>query len=411
MFFLYNIFGFIIIIFSPIIILLRIIKKKEDPKRFKEKLCLFSKNKSKGKLIWIHGSSVGEITSVIPLISKLEKDNKIDKILVTSSTTSSSIILSNYKFKKTIHQYFPLDISLLSKKFISYWKPSLAIFVESEIWPNMICNLYKKKIPIILINARITKKTYQRWMMFKKFSFKIFSKINLALPQNNETLKYLKLLGVKKIKKLGNLKFSTINNIKKKNLINEKKLIRINAWTASSTHHGEEIIIAEIHKKLKLIKKDLITIIIPRHINRIKKIINILKELNLNYIVHSSKRKINNNTDIYLVDTYGETEKFYSISKVAFLGGSLVKHGGQNPLEPARFGCKIIHGPHINNFKEVYKLLGQLNISKKINNKNQIINFLKKELKKKNNLSNNIKLNLMGAKILNNNLLEIKKYI
>ena len=411
MFFLYNIFGFIVIIFSPIILLIRIIKKKEDPKRFKEKFCIFSKNKSRGKLIWIHGSSVGEITSVIPLISKLEKDNKINKILVTSSTTSSSIILSNYKFKKTIHQYFPLDISLLSKKFIKYWNPSLAIFVESEIWPNMICNLYKKKIPVILINARITKKTFQRWMIIKKFSFEIFSKINLALPQNKETLKYLKLLGVKKLKKLGNLKFSTINNIRKKVLINEKKLIKSNAWTASSTHNGEEIKIAEIHNKLKLIKKDLITIIIPRHINRIKKIIKMLKELNLNYIIHSSGKKINNNTDIYLVDTYGETEKFYSISKVAFLGGSLVKHGGQNPLEPARFGCKIIHGPHINNFKEIYKLLGQLNISKKINNNNQIISFLKKELKKKKILSNNTRLSLMGAKILNNNLLEIKKYI
>ena len=411
MFFLYNIFGFIIIIFSPIILLLRIFKKKEDPKRFKEKFCIFSKNKGRGKLIWIHGSSVGEITSVIPLISQLEKDNKINKILVTSSTTSSSLILSNFRFKKIIHQYFPLDINLLSKKFLNYWKPDLAIFVESEIWPNMICNLDSKKIPIILINARITKKTYQRWMMFKKFSLEIFSKINLALPQNRETLKYLKLLGVKKIKNLGNLKFSTIKNIKKKILINKKKFIGNNVWTASSTHDGEEIKIAEIHKNLKLTKKDLITIIIPRHINRIKKIIHLLKELNLNYVIHSSGNPINKHTDIYLVDTYGETEKFYSISKVVFLGGSLIKHGGQNPLEPARNGCKIIHGPHINNFKEVYKLLSQLKISKKINNKNQITSFLKKELKNKKALSNNIKLNLMGTKILNNNLLEIKKYI
>ena len=136
MFFLYNIFGFIIIIFSPIILLLRIINKKEDPKRFKEKFCIFSKSKGRGKLIWIHGSSVGEITSVTPLISQLEKDNKINKILVTSSTTSSSIILSNFGFKKIIHQYFPLDINFLSKKFLNYWKPDLAIFVESEIWPN-----------------------------------------------------------------------------------------------------------------------------------------------------------------------------------------------------------------------------------------------------------------------------------
>jgi len=149
MFFLYNIFGFIVIIFSPIILLIRILKKKEDPKRFKEKLCIFSKTRKKGTLVWIHGSSVGEIISIIPLISELEKNNKINKILVTSSTTSSSVILSNFKFKKIIHQYFPLDISFLSKKFLNYWKPNLAIFVESEIWPNMMLNLNIKKIPII----------------------------------------------------------------------------------------------------------------------------------------------------------------------------------------------------------------------------------------------------------------------
>ena len=408
MFFLYNIIGFVIIVFSPIIFLVRILKKKEDPKRFKEKLCIFSKKKVRGNLIWIHGSSVGEITSVIPLILKLEKNNKVDKILITSSTTSSSIILSKFRFKKTIHQYFPLDISLLSNKFLNYWKPSLAIFVESEIWPNMIFNLHRKKIPIILINARITKKTFERWNKFKSFSVKIFSKINLALPQNKETLKYLKLLGVKNIKNLGNLKFATIKN---RVLIDKRKFNGSDVWTASSTHAGEEIKVAEIHKHLKLIKKNLITIIIPRHINRIKSIINILEKLNLNYIVHSSGKKIKKNTDVYLVDTYGETEKFYSISKVTFLGGSLIKHGGHNPLEPARYGSRIIHGPYINNFKDIYKLLSQLNISKKINNKNQIIYILKKELEKKKRLSKNIKLDLMGKKILKNNLSEIKKYI
>ena len=154
--FIYRILINFVLIFSPLIILIRILKKKEDIKRFKEKLCFFSKRKIKKKLIWFHGASVGEISSIIPIVLKLEKNNKIDQILITSSTLSSSKILNQFKFKKTIHQFFPIDTNMISKKFLDYWKPSLAIFIDSEIWPNMILNLKTKKIPIILVNARIT---------------------------------------------------------------------------------------------------------------------------------------------------------------------------------------------------------------------------------------------------------------
>ena len=145
MFFIYRILINLIILFSPLIILSRVIKNKEDKFRFKEKFCFFSKKRGNGKLIWFHGSSVGEILSVIPLIEKLEKKKKIDKILITSSTLSSSKVLSNFKLKKTIHQFFPIDSSLLTKKFLNYWKPSAAIFIDSEIWPNIILNVKKKR--------------------------------------------------------------------------------------------------------------------------------------------------------------------------------------------------------------------------------------------------------------------------
>ena len=157
--------------------------------------------------IWFHGASVGEIVSIIPLIKKLEKRKSIKRILITSTTLSSSIVLSNYNFKKTTHKYFPLDVNFISKKFINFWKPKLAIFVDSEIWPNMIKNLSLNKIPIILINARITKKSFSRWNYFRSFANSIFSKISLAMPQNYETSKYLKKLGVKNIKNFGNLKY------------------------------------------------------------------------------------------------------------------------------------------------------------------------------------------------------------
>ena len=187
MFFIYNIFLLIILLISPIILLIRIFLGKEDKIRFKEKFCFFSKKNYVNGTIWFHGASVGEILSIIPIVKKFEKDNKIRKILITSSTTSSSYILSKYKFKKTIHQFYPFDLNILTNLFINYWKPRLAIFVDSEIWPNMYNNLYKKKIPLILLNARITEKSFKRWKYFPNFSKTIFKKISVALPQNKDS--------------------------------------------------------------------------------------------------------------------------------------------------------------------------------------------------------------------------------
>ena len=208
MFFIYRILINLIILISPLIILVRLIKNKEDKSRFKEKFCFFTKKRSKGNLIWFHGSSVGEILSVIPLIEKLEKKKSVDTILITSSTLSSSKVLSNFKLKKTIHQFFPIDSNLLTKKFLSYWKPSAAIFIDSEIWPNILLNIKKKNIPLILLNARITKKSYNRWKIIPCTAKKLFQNFDICFSQNQETRRYLKILGAKKIKFLGNLKFS-----------------------------------------------------------------------------------------------------------------------------------------------------------------------------------------------------------
>ena len=197
MFYIYEFLFLILIIISPIIFLIRLVSGKEDPKRFLEKFCLYSKGQNKNKTIWFHGASLGEISSIIPIIEVLEKNKKIKKILLTSSTTSSASIIKKYKFKKTTHVFFPIDTNYLTNRFIRYWKPQIALFVDSEIWPNMYKNLYKNKIPIILLNGRITKKSFLRWRRFPSFSKKIFSKISMAMPQNTETLKYLKTLGVK----------------------------------------------------------------------------------------------------------------------------------------------------------------------------------------------------------------------
>jgi len=413
MLFVYRVLINLVIVISPLVILIRIIKKKEDKKRFKEKFCFFSHKRKKGKLIWFHGSSVGEILSIIPLLEKLENNSKIKTILITSSTLSSSKVLSRFKFKKIIHQFFPVDTNFLSKKFLDYWKPSLVIFIESEIWPNMIINIKKKSIPLILLNARITKKSFKRWKSIS-FSLKLFKIFNLCLPQNYETQKYLHLLGVKKIKMLGNLKFSETElsnqnklKINQKEYFNKKKI-----WCGSSTHDTEEMMCALTHKKLKLKYKNLLTIIIPRHIQRTDKIKSQIKSLNLNIHIHSSKDKIKNNTDIYLVDTYGDTKNFFKICKTVFLGGSIIKHGGQNPLEASRYGCETIHGPNINNFTEIYKLLEKIKLSFKIKNTEQLIKKVDQSLSKSINSSKKVnKLKKIGTSILKKNYNEIKNYI
>ena len=214
MLFFYRILINFIFLLSPLIIIYRIIKNKEDKIRFKEKLCFISKKKSKGKLIWFHGASVGELRSIVPLLEKLNQNKNISQILVTSNTLSSSKIMQKIRLKKVIHQFFPIDTNFLSNKFLNYWQPSLAIFIDSEIWPNTLLNLKKKNIPTALINGRITKKTFKKWLYFKSFTKEIFSKINLCLSSSIESKNFLKKLGVNKVKYYGNLKFSQSENDK-----------------------------------------------------------------------------------------------------------------------------------------------------------------------------------------------------
>ena len=243
----------LLLLISPFIIIYRILKKKEDTLRFKEKFCLFTKKRVEGKLIWFHGASVGEIMSIVPLIRVYEKNKSIDQILVTSSTLSSSRIIRKFNFKKTVHQFYPIDHSYFTSKFLNYWKPNLAIFIESEIWPSMFRNLKENKTKLLLLNARLTKKTFKRWMKLKGISKKIFSEISIAYPQNQETKSFIKKISNTKIKILGNLKFieDDERNIKK----SQKKLISYfknrNVWVASSTHQYEEIFCAKTHLELK----------------------------------------------------------------------------------------------------------------------------------------------------------------
>ena len=400
MFLIYQLLLTLVILISPFIIIVRILKGKEDIKRFKEKFCLFSKKRHRGKILWFHGSSVGEIMSAIPLINKYDKVNYFSQILVTSSTLSSSKILHKYKFKKVTHQYFPIDHIFFSNFFINYWKPNISIFLESEIWPSMYRSIKLKKIPLILLNARITNKSFKRWNKFRESSAKIFAKIDIAFAQNKETSQFLKKLGVKKIKYIGNLKYFEDKN-KKNDVIEGKlksKFEKYKICVAASTHDNEEFFAAKTHILLKKKINKLITVIIPRHIDRVNKINNQLKNLNLKTVYHSSKINNLDNIDIYIVDTFGDSKKFYKIATTVFLGGSIVKKGGQNPLEPARYGAKILHGPNVHNFREVYNFLRLLKISKQIKSSSQFA----KEIVFKKKMKNVKKIKKVGDRIFKN---------
>ena len=413
MFFFYRILINLILFLSPIIILIRLLQKKEDPLRFKEKLGFYSKKKLKGKLIWFHGASVGEILSVIPLIEKLEKNKQIRQILITSNTLSSSKILSRLKLKKTIHQFLPIDTDYNTNKFLSYWDPSIAIFIDSEIWPNMITNIKKKNISLMLINARITKKSFTKWNFFPSSAKKLFQNFDMCLSSSLESKNYLKLLGAKKISYIGNLKFTQSEKTADELSSNIKKFfLTRKIWCASSTHELEEKICANIHKKLKIKYKNLLTIIIPRHIHRTKKIIKEIKELNLKIHLHDSRKKIDKETDIYLVNSFGQTQSFFKACKTVFLGGSIIEHGGQNPLEAAKYGCQILHGPNVWNFKEIYNLLEVHGVSNKITTTKQL--SLKVEQifnNKKNSKKLQLKIKILGNKILESALNEINFYM
>jgi len=413
MFFIYRILTNLTLVLSPIIILIRLFKKKEDPVRYKEKFGFYSKKKLTGKLIWFHGASVGEVLSIIPLIKKIEKEKNVRQILITSNTLSSSKILSNYKLKKTIHQFFPIDTKYHSNKFLNYWKPSVAIFIDSEIWPNMLNNIKKRSLPLVLMNARITDKSFKKWRMFSRSARNIFQKFDICLSSSLKSKNYLKYLGAKNIKYIGNLKFSQTENSRValskgiKKFFNTKKI-----WCASSTHYNEEKFCAETHKKLKTKYKNLLTIIIPRHVHRANKIKDEIQKLNLKVHLHNSKKKIDPQTDVYLVNSFGQTKSFFKTCKTVFLGGSIIEHGGQNPLEAVRYGCNVVHGPNVWNFEEIYSLLKKHNVSNKILNPGQLTTKIDKILDMKTNSKNiEIKIKKLGDKILNSTFNEIDYFI
>ena len=421
MYFWYKFLTYLCYPFAPIYLYFRKLRKKEDSKRYKEKLSKINIVRDEGFLIWFHVASVGEAMSILPLIENCIQEKKIDKILITSITLSSGKILEK-RFSqnpKVIHQFLPLDVPVLTNKFLDHWKPNLSIFIDSEVWPNLIFDISKRKIPLLLINARITKKSFLRWKLVVNFAKKIFEKFDLCLASNEESEGFLKILGAKNIKNYGNLKFSKIktdlNNKLDSDFLN--KIANRKIWCSASTHPTEEILCAKSHLKIKKKYNNILTILIPRHIDRVKTIYEELSKLNIKIVLSSNLSQVDAKTDVLLVDSYGESLKFYNISKYVLLGKSLVtslrKDSGQNPIEPARLGCKIFHGPYVSNFVEIYKYLNKLGVTKEINSSDELSLSLVEEFRddKPKKLEISAKIENYGQNILNSVTMEIKKYI
>ena len=411
-------------LFFPIIVLIIFLRRyfnKEDKIRYKEKLFLSSIGifkKSNKKLIWFHAASIGELKSIIPIIKKLNKKNKF-KFLVTTITLSSSKLFHEEKFnnENVLHRFFPIDKPNLINKFLDHWNPILTVFVDSEIWPNFLLAIKKRKIPLIFLNGRITKKTFLRWNFFSYSAKKIFKTFDLCLPSSNESKKYLKKLNVKNIKYFGNLKLSSENKSINYNFKNKSYLKNKKWWCAISTHKDEDIFCLKTHLKIKLVHKEIVTIIIPRHIDRVQKINLLCKKLNLKSQILTKKESIKKNTEIIIINSYGVMANYLSHAKSIFIGKSMIKKlknvGGQNPIEAAKLGCKIYHGPYVYNFQEIYETFNKYKISEKIKNVNGLSKKIIIDLnnKKKNNNKNIKIINNLGRKILSKTYNEFNKIL
>ncbi len=346
----------------------RLIKGKEDSERFYERLGQPSADRKDGFLIWFHAASVGESVSVIPLISEITKKFPHINILMTTGTLTSSKLMASRLPSKVIHQFIPVDTYDAVQKFLSHWQPNLAIWVESELWPNLIIETKKSGCNLMLINGRMSDESFRKWKNNLEFAEQIISNFSLCLVQTEEDKFKYSDIGAKQVIIAGNLKYEAptlpSNPDEFGSLI--LQIGNRNIWLSASTHSGEEEIIIEAHKKLAEIFPDILTIIMPRHPKRLKEIETLLKNNNFQFSVRSKKQKILPQTNFYIADTIGEAGLFYRIANIVFMGGSLVNNGGQNPLEAARLKCAILSGKNYFNFQEVYSEM-------KVNNAVKII--------------------------------------
>ena len=421
MFLAYKILTSLLYPFLFILIFIRKYFNKEHQIRYKEKVFFSHFNvdrKDETKLIWFHAASIGEFKSIVPIIEELIKIENIE-ILITTTTLSSGNLAEKIckNFDKMHHRFIPLDINFLIERFFEQWRPDRIILVDSEIWPNLILTAKRNKIPLALINARLTKKTFSRWMRFPNTAKKIFNIFDLCLASNNETKDYLKTLNINNVYFNGNIKLiSKIDEKKIKNL-NANFLSSRRFWLAASTHKGEELFSLKVHKKIKEKYADILTIIAPRHIVRSKEIYDLSNNLNLKTQLLNEGERISDEKEIIIINSFNILENYFKYAKSVFIGKSLLKElksdSGQNPIDAAKLSCRVYHGPYVYNFEEIYEILKKNNIARKIETiedlSSNLIKDLESTFKKETKISNQIE--ILEQKTLEETMKNLNNFI
>ena len=343
------------IVLSPLIALYvwrRRWRGQEDKIRFAERRGVAEKPRPTGKLLWLHGASVGEAISVLPLVDRLLAMHPNLHILVTTGTVSSATLLEGRLPPRAIHQYVPIDRSGNVRRFLDHWRPDIAVWIESELWPNLIATTDERGIPMFLIQGRLSAQSFQRWARFAGFAKNVIGRFQICLTQDEVTAERYRQLGGRDVQMIGNLKDAApplpVNEAELASMA-EARGTRP-SWVAASTHPGEETIIADAVAILQPRYPDLLTIVAPRHPTRATEVANIFSAQGLSTARRSQRASLAK-ADVFVVDTIGELGLFYRLSEIAFIGGSLIAHGGQNPMEAARLGCAVLHGPHMTNFE------------------------------------------------------------
>lgn len=320
---------------------------KEEKSRLGERMGIASLPRPEGEVFWFHAASVGESVSALPVISALLETRPHTHALVTTGTVTSAALMAKRLPPRAFHQYIPADSPAYVRRFLEHWRPDLALWVESELWPNLTLMTRCSKI---LINARMSEKSAAKWKAYAPgMARNILSGFRLILAQSETDAERFSALGSGNVKFVGNLKYSALPLPSDETELEKMRgeLAGRKIWLAASTHEGEEEIIAEAHKLMREHIPSLLTIIIPRHPSRGAGLA--LPGASL----RSKGQKITPQTEFYIADTIGETGLFYRLAGAAFVGGSLVPKGGHNPIEPALLGCPVIFGPHMENFAAI----------------------------------------------------------
>lgn len=335
----------------------RVAAGKEDPGRTGERFGEASAERPEGRLVWIHAASVGETNAAVALATNIAERGW--RILFTTATLTGAKVAEAKLPPGSIHQFVPFDIERAVRRFLAHWRPDLALFVESELWPLTIARLREAGVPQVIVNGRLSERSFRRWRRQKWLAEKLFAPIELCLAQSEGDGQRFRAVGVRAVTVTGNLKFDVPPpGADPKALAALHVTIgRRPVWVAASTHPGEEDIAAETHSELAGEFPDLLTIVVPRHPTRGAEVARQLRERGFGVAQRSVGDAVEPGTGIYLADTLGELGLFYRIAPIAFLGGSLVPHGGQNPIEAVELSAAVLHGPHVQNFADVFAAL------------------------------------------------------